>query len=684
MNQSNNPTETFLQEAAELLEQIEANALEIRPGLDCTEHVNRLFRAFHTIKGSGSMFGFTEVANFTHHVETALDYVRVGRMATSPELIALLLAARDHIAALLAASQTGKPADMEAGNIIIEELRALTPAEEKSVASAAPQPPQEPVVEKTEGGMKRYRIAFRPNSNLLTAGTDPRSLLDELRDLGECTIAADASAVPALNRIQPDGCYLAWTIQLATDKGEAAIRDVFMFVEDGAELRIEEISEAAPSEPSPLPVKPEASRSPAQPPPNTQAPAQQPAPARPPSKETPTTNGKSSSVRVASERLDLLVNLVGELVMTHSRISQVSTSAKIPALDTPVEDLERIVAAIRDAVLGIRMMPIANTFSRFKRLVHDLSAELGKEIDLRITGEETELDKTVLDQLGDPLVHLVRNSIDHAIELPADRERAGKPRHGTIHLSAAHEGSNVIVTISDDGRGLNLAAIRAKAVERKLVAPDAVLSEQETINLIFLPGFSTAEKVTSVSGRGVGMDVVRRQVEALRGTIRITTKAGEGTTVALSLPLTLAIIEGQLVSIGGDQFIIPMSTVAENVEIESSERTSRNGRNLVPVRGELIPYIRLRDMFEIRGQPPEIEKIVIVYHEGQRVGLVVDRVLGSHQTVIQSLGRFYRNIEVASGATIMGDGRVALILDLAGLVRASGQPLGESPTPART
>jgi two-component system chemotaxis sensor kinase CheA len=685
MKQSNNPTETFLQEAAELLEQIEANALEIRPGLDCTEHVNHLFRAFHTIKGSGAMFGFSDVAGFTHHVETALDLVRVGRMSTSPELIALLLAARDHIAALLAASQNGKPTDKEAGNIIIEELRALTPAEEKSAASTAPQPPQAPVVEKTEGGMKRFRIAFRPNVNLLTAGTDPRSLLDELRALGECTIAADPTAIPPLDKIQSDGCYLAWTIQLATDKGEAAIRDVFMFVEDGADLRVEEIPESTTSAQSPLPAKPEVARAPVSPAPPTQAATSQPpVPARPAVKDSAATNGKSSSVRVASERLDLLVNLVGELVMTHSRISQVSTAAKIPALDTPVEDLERIVAAIRDAVLGIRMMPIANTFSRFKRLVHDLSAELGKEIDLRITGEETELDKTVLDQLGDPLVHLVRNSIDHAIELPADRERAGKPRHGTIHLSAAHEGSNVIVTITDDGRGLNLAAIRAKAIERKLIAPDAVLSEQETINLIFLPGFSTAEKVTSVSGRGVGMDVVRRQVDALRGTIRITTKAGEGTTVALSLPLTLAIIEGQLVEIDGDQFIIPMSTVAENVEIEASERTTRNGRNLIPVRGELIPYIRLRDLFEIRGQPPEIEKIVIVYHEGQRVGLVVDRVLGSHQTVIQSLGRFYRNIEVASGATIMGDGRVALILDLAGLVRTSGQPLGDRPAPAHT
>ena len=677
MKYSNNPAETFLQEAAELLEQVEGNALEIMPGMDCTESVNRLFRAFHTIKGSGSMFGFGEVAAFTHHIETALDYVRVGRMATSPELVALLLAARDHIAALLAASQTGKPADAEAGRLIIEELHALLPKEaepEPETAQSTTPPPPPASAEPATAAAQGYRIFFRPNINLLTAGTDPRSLLDELRGLGECTVVGDSSAIPPLSKIQPDGCYLAWNISLVTDKGESAIRDVFMFVEDGAELRIEALPSAGPvatDSAAPAPVPPAKSHAP------DAAPSPQAQPARAPAKESASANGnKSSSVRVASERLDLLVNLVGELVMTHSRISQVAARAGIANLDTPVEDLERIVASIRDAVLGIRMMPIATTFSRFKRLVHDLSAELGKEIDLRITGEETELDKTVLDQLGDPLVHLVRNSIDHAIESPERRERAGKPRRGTIHLSAAHEGSNVVVTIHDDGRGLDLDAIRAKAIDRKLIVPDAVLSQKEIINLIFLPGFSTAEKVTSVSGRGVGMDVVRRQVEALRGTIQISTQPGAGTTVALSLPLTLAIIEGQLLEIGHDQFIVPMSAVAENVELEAGERTSRNGRNLVPVRGELIPYIRLRDLFEIRGQAPAIEKIVIVHHEGHRVGLVVDRVLGSHQTVIQSLGHFYRHIEVTSGATIMGDGRVALILDLAGLVRTSGQSLG--------
>ena len=384
-------------------------------------------------------------------------------------------------------------------------------------------------------------------------------------------------------------------------------------------------------------------------------------------------------MKVASERLDLLVNLVGELVMTHSRIAQVAASSGNDLLVTPVEDLERIVGSIRDAVLGIRMMPIGATFSRFKRLVHDLSAELGKEIDLQIVGEETELDKTVLDQLGDPLVHLVRNAVDHAVELPEERVRQGKPRRATITLAAVHSGAHVVVSVSDDGRGLDLDAIRRKAVERHLIAPDAALTRKEIIDVIFLPGFSTAKQLTSVSGRGVGMDVVRRQIDALRGSIQVTTTQGAGTTVALSLPLTLAIIEGQLMEIGRDQFIVPMAAVAENVELEPEQRELNNGRNVVSVRGDLISYISLRDLFEIRTPAPALEKIVIVHHEGQRVGLVVDRVLGSHQTVIQSLGRYYRNIDVASGATIMGDGRVALILDIGGLIRRANRPPAEPP-----
>jgi two-component system chemotaxis sensor kinase CheA len=365
---------------------------------------------------------------------------------------------------------------------------------------------------------------------------------------------------------------------------------------------------------------------------------------------------------VPSERLDRLVNLVGELVINQSRLSAAQALDANPELAQPVEAMERLIAELRDSVLGIRMMPIGATFSRFQRLVRDLSAELGKEIDLVTEGAETELDKTVLDQLGDPLVHLIRNSMDHGIEGPDDRLAKGKNRRGTLTLTARHEGAHVVITIEDDGRGLDKTAIRAKAVEKGLITADAVLSDPETFHLIFLPGFSTAKVISSVSGRGVGMDVVKRTIEGLRGSISLNSPEGRGTVIRLTLPLTLAIIDGLLVEIEGDRFIVPMTAVTENVELARDERYANNGRNAVDVRGALVPYIPLRDLFEIRGSEPELEKIVIVQMEG-------DRVIGSHQTVIQSLGPFYRDIDLFSGTTIMGDGRVAMILNLAGILR---------------
>jgi two-component system chemotaxis sensor kinase CheA len=557
--------------------------------------------------------------------------------------------------------------------------------------------------------LQTYRIHFKPGAGLMASGTSPAMLLNELRALGECAVVADPGAIPPLARLQADQCYLAWKITLTTGKGLNAIKDVFIFVEDESELSIQAEGAPAPagpvrtSEPVPLqgtaPSKAEAVAAGQRPGkgqkgrpadgPEGSAPPTAPAPSAPPAESAPavsrTLTVKNSTVRVPSERLDRLVALVGEMVMNQSRLTQVAACANVPNLNASVEELERLVDELRDNVLGIRMMPIGTTFNRYKRLVHDLSAELGKEIDLVTEGAETELDKTVLDQLGDPLVHLIRNSIDHGIEPMETRQTAGKSRRGTIRLTAAHTGSTVVITIQDDGRGLDLEAIRAKAVEKNLVAPDTAMSREEVFNLIFLPGFSTAKQVTNVSGRGVGMDVVRRQIDALRGSIQLASELGRGATVSLTLPLTLAIIDGLLVGIGQEQFIIPMASVAENVELERGDRARHNGRNLVAVRGELIPYLRLREAFGIAGEDLATEKVVIVRHGCERIGLVVDRVLGSHQTVIQSLGRFYRDIGVVSGATIMGDGRVALILDLPGLVRfaeqenSGGRSAGEGP-----
>jgi len=382
---------------------------------------------------------------------------------------------------------------------------------------------------------------------------------------------------------------------------------------------------------------------------------------------------KESTVRVPSARLDRLVNLVGELVMNQSRLTQMMTQTGATELANPVQEIERLVAELRDDVLGIRMLPIGTLFSRFRRMVHDLAHELGKEVDLITEGTETEMDKSVLDQLGEPLVHLLRNCVDHGIETADERVAQGKPRRGTIRLSAAHMGSNVVVSIEDDGAGINRAAVRAKAIEKQLISVDASLSDKETLNLLLLPGFSTAKKITNVSGRGVGMDVVKRQVDLLRGSVVIASEEGRGTSVSLTLPLTLAIIEGFLVQVAESRLIFPMFAVLENVELLGSERGTKNGRNVVTVRGEMIPYIDLRTLFQMDGEIPKIEKIVIVEHEEQRVGFVVDRVLGTHQTVLQPLGRFFRNVKVVSGATIMGDGGVALILDIASIINLANQ-----------
>jgi two-component system chemotaxis sensor kinase CheA len=376
-----------------------------------------------------------------------------------------------------------------------------------------------------------------------------------------------------------------------------------------------------------------------------------------------------ASIRVPADKLDILVNLVGELVTVQARLSQMAAIRSEAELTSVAEEVERLTSELRDNALGIRMLPIGTTFSKFKRLVHDLSRELGKEIEMTTEGAETELDKNILEKLNDPLVHLIRNCIDHGIEMPEARKAAGKPGKGTVHLAAVHSGDSVLISITDDGAGLDRDAIRAKALEKGLISAGAELSDRETFAQIFAPGFSTAKQVTSVSGRGVGMDVVKRAIDALRGTIDLSSQVGKGTTVTIKIPLTLAIIESLLVKIGDDCFVMPLSMVDECVELTRKDLKDSHGRNLAHVRGQVVPYIPLRERFSIGGAPPPIEQIVITRINDSRVGFVVDNVIGEHQTVIKSLGRTYQNIQGLSGATILGNGSVALILDLPQLVK---------------
>ncbi len=691
--------EAYKEEARELLSELEDSLLELEETPDDPDLIGSVFRALHTIKGSGAMFGFDEIAAFTHEVETVFDLVRNGRIPVTKELIDLTLSARDQIRGMLDASDEEAPAGEETGGIVAA-LRALLPgpplveeehSEQKSSLSGNPE-----TEASASGAILTYRICFRPSPDILRTGTNPLLLFNELRELGECLIVAHTDRIPVLEEFDPEICYTSWVVILTTDRGENAIRDVFIFVEEDSDLSItviddsgvtmdeksckrlgeilvergdvqaEDLEKVLAEQKRIGEMLVDAGLVEKERVESALAEQRQVRKVR----EKRQKGSSVSSIRVSSEKLDRLVDLVGELVTVQARLSQTVFARKDQDLQFIAEEVERLTGELRDNTMNIRMVPIGTTFSKFKRLVRDLSHELGKEIELTTEGAETELDKTVIERLNDPMVHLIRNCIDHGIETPEIREASGKPRRGTVRLAAFHSGSNVLIKISDDGAGIDPAALRAKGMEKGFITPDADLSEQELFQLLFVPGFSTSEKVTNVSGRGVGMDVVKKNIDALRGSIEIKSAKGTGTTIVLKLPLTLAIIEGLLVRIGEDFFVLPLSAVKECVELTREDVENAHGRNLAHVRGEIVPYIRLRERFRIDGEPPEIEQIVIAESDQRRVGFVVDGVVGEHQTVIKNLGRVYRHVEGVSGATILGDGTVALILDVLQLIQS--------------
>ena len=490
----------------------------------------------------------------------------------------------------------------------------------------------------------------------MATGTNPLLLLDELRGLGHATVAALTGGVPSLEAIDPAQTYLSWDVTLRTSQPRSAIEEVFLFVIDEMELEIERLvtgDEAAISAPVAKSDDPT--------PRSTQA-----VPRTPPGETHETII--ADTIRVPAERLDELMDRVGQLVIAQSRLKEIAAASNDAAMKSVTEDIERLSLELRDTTMGVRMLPIGQLFGRFRRLIHDLARDHGKNIELVTVGEETELDKTVIERLNDPLIHLIRNAVDHGIEDPATRAAAGKTPLGRITLSATHIGSGVLISIRDDGRGLDRARIRARAEENGLWAPGARLTDSELFQVIFQPGFSTAREVTSLSGRGVGMDVVKRAIDGLRGNVDVASTAGQGSEITLRLPLTLAIIDGLLVRVGHGRYVIPLSAVEECVELSTEEDAHSRGRNFLNIRGDLVPFLRLRELFNATTPPDRYQKVVIVSASDLRVGLVVDQVIGDHQTVIKSLSKLHANIEIFSGATILGDGAVALILDIAHLV----------------
>ncbi len=665
--------EAYREEAREILSELETALLKLEETPDDRELIARVFRAMHTIKGSGAMFGFDAIAAFTHEIETVYDRVREGKIPVTPDLVSLTLSACDQIGKMLG----DEPADAAAQGRILAAFREKLTGAPPAVKTAAGPSEIAPPPENREAPLVSYRIQFRPGKDLFATGTNPIPLLDELRALGPHRVTARTDLIPLLPELEPEACYLHWEVILATAKGIDAIKDVFIFVEDACELTIDVIGdEAAALEGVGVAQWPEASRG--EPGELREARAlsagdAEPAPAEPPpgseARQARQDKAAASSIRVAANRLDVMVNLVGELVTVQARLSQKASTGADADLVSIAEVVERLTGELRDNTMSIRMLPIGSLFSKFSRLVRDLSGQLGKEIVMTTEGADTELDKTVIERLNDPLVHLIRNSIDHGIEPPRERAAKGKKSQGTVHLSACHSGASVLIQIRDDGAGLDKERIREKAVEKRLIADHAVLSDKEIFSLIFLPGFSTSRTVSNVSGRGVGMDVVKRGIAAMQGSIEITSAKDEGTTITLKLPLTLAIINGLLVRVGDACFILPLSSIDECVELTRQDVANAHGKNLAMIRGEIVPYLRLRQRFGIQGEPPPIEQIVTTQMDGQRIGLVVDQVVGEHQTVIKSLGRFYGGVDEVSGATILGDGNVALILDLPKLVQ---------------
>ncbi len=624
----NDISAVFLEEASELLESLEQGLLKLHADPNNMDLINAAFRDLHTIKGSGAMFGFTDLAAFIHKFETAFEKIRSGEIKVSASLIRVALRAADEIKGYLA----GEAAMTPARQAILDDLaQAVSPGNDTV----------EPHVEApAEQG---WRLDFRLATDALALGARPEVLLDELRGLGATNLVADISRIPALEGIEAQACLLGWSMDLPASAREDDINSVFMFHEGNMELNLVNLAAPAPDV--------AASAVPAEIVATGPQPAQQ-----------------SATMRVPAERLDELMDQVGELVIAEARLSALANSSKDPSIMAAAEDIQRLSARMRDTTMSIRMVPISSIIGRFRRLVHDLSEGLGKTVNFVVTGADTELDKTVIERLGDPLVHIIRNAIDHGLETDEARAAAGKPDRGTIELSAEHLGAEVVISVKDNGRGLDRNKLRARAIDQGLLTPDATPSEAELFALILEPGFSTAAKVTELSGRGVGMDVVKRTVEGLRGRIVISSEPGHGTTFTLRLPLTLSIIDGLLVEVGGDRYIIPMAAVQEIVELPASDAGADTTSSFLQIRDSLVPFLRLRTLLDCAEERNTLQNVIVVSASSMRVGLVVDRILGTNQTVVKQMSRLHAGVKSISGATILGDGSVALVLEVGNLV----------------
>jgi two-component system chemotaxis sensor kinase CheA len=646
---------TYFEECAELLDALQSNLDLLSNGSGDDETLHAIFRSVHSIKGGAGAFGFAGLVAFSHVFESLLDAMREQKISATPDVTQILLRASDALADIVSAARNDQPLAADfAADIVAAMEEALLATADPLVLNAQAKPV---VVSAHLSGERCYRIAFTPHTEMLQKANEPLLLIRQLRRLGGLKVEVDSSRVPPLDAIEPEAAYLSWIFTLDTGIPQSAIHEVFEFVEDDCDLKIEAMSDSSVAEPTmgqtACPVALVATKS--------VDPAVVPL-------------APTQSIRVDVDKVDRLVNLVGELVITQAMLTEQGTLLPpdhYPALLNGIEALAQSARELQESVMAIRAQPVKSVFARMPRIVRDLAATLGKEVRIVTAGEMTEIDKTVIEQLNDPLTHMIRNALDHGIEGPDARVAAGKPRQGTIHLSAAQRSGRIVIEVSDDGRGINREKVLSKAQDRGLVAAGATLSDEEIDNLIFLPAFSTADVVSNISGRGVGMDVVKRNVQSLGGRITVQSRFGAGSRFTLSLPLTLAVVDGMVVSIGKETFIIPLTAIVESLRPLAADIHPVVGRgDVLALRGEYLPLTHLHACFSIADAITDPCRGIVIVVESEsagRIGVLVDELLGQQQVVVKSLEANYDPVDGISGATILGNGRVALILDVTSL-----------------
>lgn len=696
--------EVFIDESFEGLETMESELLNLEPGDVDSEIINTIFRAAHSIKGGSGTFGFMAIADFTHVLETLLDQIRNGERELESLHVDLLLKSVDCLRGMLTAIQNDEPQESEEAEDLCKQFQAILDGDEAptSATADAVNEPSEQVAEEAEDEANMitiWEVIFAPESHLFRTGNEPLFLFEDLQSLGEVTVSANLSNVPDLNQLQAEDSYITWVLTLDTkgDVTEDKIKEVFEWVEDDAKIeisrkaQIEDMSfldapttnevvpesaaepelEAQPEASAPVvEIKPEAAKA------ETAKTSAKPK-AKKPEKSAKTDSG---SIRVGTDKIDSLINMVGELVITQAMLNELGESdeidqAKLAALREGLAQLSHNTRDLQESVMRIRMLPISFVFSRFPRLVRDISQKLDKQVELKLIGEQTELDKTVMEKISDPMVHLIRNSLDHGLETPEERVAAGKSETGTVTLNAYHQGGNIVIEIIDDGRGLNTAKIKEKALANGLIDESEELTDDEINELIFRPGFSTADAVSDLSGRGVGMDVVKRNINELNGTVEVASTPNVGSTFTIRLPLTLAILDGQLITVGNNVYIIPLVSIVESLQIDIAKVNSvGGGLDVLRLRDEYIPIMRLHEIFNHSDAKTKLEEglVVVVESDNEKVGLLVDDLMAQQQFVIKSLEANYKKVDGISGATILGDGSVSLIVDISGLIKLAG------------